>query len=439
MQSITSEMLKSFSEDYHSNPQARLMTAACSKTELPQLACSPADAALLQDTFSVQVKTHGITNQKQSGRCWLFASMNVMREKVIEACSLEGFELSGNYLAFYDKLEKINYFLGDVINTADLPIRDRTLDHILSGMQDGGQWDMMVSIIKKYGIVPASVMPETYQSCHTRYFTQQVNTKLRHDAIRLRKCVLDGGDAEALRMEMLSEYYRMLCISFGEPPAEFDFAYRDKEDVYHVDAGLTPREFYDRYVGIALEDYVSIIHSPTTDKPYYRTFTVRHLGNVAEDTIRYLNLPMEELKALTIRQMQDGEPVWFGSDCGKFSQREDGIWDPGCFLYEELFGGISMGMTKEERLDYRESAMNHAMMLCGVNLNAQGLPDRWKIENSWGEDAGRKGYYVASDAWFDAFTYQVVINKKYLNAAQLAALGTEPIELEPWDPMGTLA
>lgn len=438
--SITDAMIDRFKQAYDADRGAKVRTAAASKSELGAIAFSPMDAAKLENTFSVEVKTRGITAQKQSGRCWLFASMNVMREIVAEKCNLDKFELSGNWLAFWDKLEKMNFFLEAAIDSAGLPVADRTLDWLMEGgVSDGGQWDMMVSIVKKYGIVPASVMPETYQSTHTRSMDQLLNMKLRKDAVELRALVQAGQDPAPRKQEMLAELFKALCICFGRPVDTFDFTYVDKDGQYHADYGLTPHSFYEKYIGLALEDYVSVIHAPTRDKPFGKTYTVKYLGNVVEGGIRYLNLPMETMKQLTLRQLQDGEPVWFGSDCGKFGSREDGIWDPDSFLYGEALGGLELTMTKEQRLDYRDSAMNHAMVLTGVNLDAAGRPDRWKIENSWGEDAGRKGYFVASDAWFEQFVYQTIIHKKYLDAAAQQALEAAPIELAPWDPMGTLA
>lgn len=437
---ITPALIERFKQEYDADPGAKVRTAAASKSELPHIAFSPMDAARLENTFSVEVKTRGVTAQKQSGRCWLFASMNVMREVVAEKCGLDKFELSGNWLAFWDKFEKMNFFLEAAIDSAALPVADRTLDWLMAGgISDGGQWDMMVSIVKKYGVVPASAMPETWQSTHTRSMNSMLNMKLRKDAIELRKLVQAGQNPIPRKEEMLGELFKALCICFGRPVEQFDFTYVDKNGEYHADYGMTPHSFYDKYIGLALEDYVSVIHAPTRDKPFGRTYTVKYLGNVVESGVRYLNLPMETMKALVIRQLKDGEPVWFGSDCGKYASREDGIWDPASFLYGEALGGLDLAMTKEDRLDYHDSAMNHAMVLTGVNLDADGVPNRWKIENSWGEEAGRKGYFVASDAWFGEFVYQAILHKRYLDEAAQKALEEQPAQLAPWDPMGTLA
>ena len=438
-QGLTTDDISRFEEKYAGSALCRAMTNALYKHSVKDAAFCHAGLASSQYAFSIDIPTLPVTNQKASGRCWIFSALNVLREVTAKKCNLDKFELSQNYTAFWDKFEKINFFLESVLDCADLPVADRTLDWVLNGINDGGQWDMMVSIVKKYGIVPASVMPETEQSCGTAELMRLLNTKLRKDAVELRALAAAGGDTAARKDEMLAEMFKTLCICFGRPVDRFDFEYTDKDGVYHVDRGLTPVSFYEKYIGLALEDYVSVIHAPTQDKPFGQTYTVKYLGNVVEGTVRHLNLPMDQVKALVIAQLKAGEPVWFGSDCGKFGSRDNGIWDPDCFMYGEVLGGMDLDMTKAERLDYRDSAMNHAMVLCGVNLDENGKPNRWKIENSWGENAGRKGYFVASDAWFDQFVYQAVVNKKFLNQDQQQALAAEPVELAPWDPMGSLA
>lgn len=436
---VTKEFLEDCQKRCDENPVFDTLSCAVSKADLSDASYDGNRGRKLPMTFSIDLCSSAVTNQKSSGRCWIFAAMNVLREAVAKNCGMEEMELSQNYIAFWDKFEKINYFLESVIDSADLPVGDRTLDWILQGLGDGGQWDMIVGIVKKYGVVPKAAMPETYQSSNTGTMNRMLNMKLREDAIELRAIVKEGKDPSARKDEMLFEMYQALCICFGTPPKTFDFEYRDKEKAFHADYNLTPHAFYEKYVKVDLEDYVSVINAPTSDKPYGKAYTVKYLGNLVEGTIRYLNVPMETLKDLVIRQMKDGEMVWFGSDCGKYGDRTFGIWDQESFRFGELLGGLSYGLTKEERLDYRDSAMNHAMVITGVNLDENGAPNRWKIENSWGEDRGQKGYYVASDKWFDAFTYQVVIHKKYLTDEQRQALEAEPIVLEPWDPMGSLA
>ena len=266
--------------------------------------------------------------------------------------------------------------------------------------------------------------------------------KLREDACILRKLHGEGQTLDALRTrkaEMLNEVYRLLCICLGEPPKTFTFEYRDADDHFHRETGLTPKRFFEKYVGVDLSDYVSLINAPTADKPYGRSYTVRYLGNVKEGRpVRYLNLPIEELKKAAIAQMQDGQPVWFGCDVGKCSERDSGIMDLDIRSLEDLLD-TRFTMTKAERLDYGQSLMTHAMVFQGVNLNENGKPNRWRVENSWGKEPGKDGYYLMTDRWFDEYMYQVVVNKKYLTPEQLAAYNAEPIALEPWDPMGSLA
>lgn len=441
-QSITIEDLSNYQTCYDENTLAGVMTRALNKNPISSIAV--VSEALTKDkmNFSIDIPTMSCTNQKASGRCWLFAGLNVLREMIAKKCQIQEFELSQNYTAFFDKFEKINYFLESVIDLADRSTDDRTLNWVLkTGVQDGGQWDMLVSVIKKYGLVPKDAMDETCASSATRDMNGLINTKLRQYAVRLQKMYREGTSTDELHKvkdQMLSEMYTFLCTCFGVPPKTFDFEYVDKDKQYHIVKSLTPASFYEAYVGDILDDYISIINAPTKDKPFDQTFTVAYLGNViGGNDIRYLNLPMDAFKQLVIASLQAGEVVWFGSDCGKFSHRDAGVWDDQAFDYESAFG-LSFEMSKEEMLDYGHSAMNHAMVITGVNLD-QGKPTKWKIQNSWGDAAGNKGYFVMSDSWFDKFVYQAVVHKKYLTSAQQDALKKEPIVLNPWDPMGSLA
>jgi len=394
-----------------------------------------------QFKFSIDIPTMSATNQMQSGRCWMFAACNVMREAIAKKYGLDSFELSQNYLTFYDKLEKINYMMNSCIAMVAKPADDRTLTWVLdTGVQDGGQWDMIVSVVKKYGIAPKSAMPETYASSHTMYMGQLINAKMRRFNADIRRLHAAHKDAkiEPLRAKVMSEMYLFLSDCLGVPPVKFDFEYVDKDKKYHCDRNITPLAFYHDYLGIDLDDYVSVINAPTADKPFGHVFTVAWLGNVQDgNDIRYLNLPMKEFKALVLSQLSDGQLVWFGCDCGKYGSRDTNIWDDKMFDYQSAFGS-SFEISKGDMLDNRHSSMNHAMVLCGVNL-IRNKPTKWKIENSWGTEHANKGYHVASDSWFDLLVYQAVINKKYLTAEQVKMLQTKPIVLNPWDPMGSLA
>ncbi|MHC5268264.1 C1 family peptidase [Enterococcus sp. LJL98] len=392
--------------------------------------------------FSIDLETGKVSNQAQSGRCWMFAALNTFRHKMLHDFKLKEFELSQNYTFFWDKYEKANYFYENILQTANEDLTSRKVAFLLqTPQQDGGQWDMIVSIFQKYGAVPKSVMPESYNSSHSSEINHYLNKKLRKDAILLRRLVAEGKSREEIQVikeSFLEEIYHFLAMSLGNPPTTFDFEYRDEEKNYHLDRQLTPQSFYAKYIGVNLDDYVSVINAPTADKPFNQSYTVEMLGNVVGGKeVRYLNVEMETFKALAIAQLERGESVWFGCDVGQSSTRDSGIMATEAFDVDALFE-INFEMTKGQRLDYGESLMTHAMVLTGVDL-IDGLPTKWKVENSWGEKVGEKGFFVASDAWMDEYTYQIVIHKDLLTVEQRAAFEATPTMLAPWDPMGALA
>lgn len=441
--SITLTQLEDFEKDFNRDPAKRVAQLAVTMNGVNQSATDPFTARRDRFQFLVELKTGHITNQKGSGRCWMFAALNTMRVEVMKKLNLEDFELSQNYLLFYDKLEKSNYFLESILETLDEPTNGRVIAHLLGApLNDGGQWDMLCNLVDKYGVVPKDAMPETACSSSTWEVTSYMTRKLREFACTLRTGYSEGKTVEQLRgmkETMLCSIYNMLSIAFGNPPKTFTFEARDKDKKFIRDVNMTGRSFYEKYIGWELSDYVSLINATTADKPFHRTFTVKFLGNVKEGRpVKYLNLPVEDLKRAAIRQMQDGAPVWFGCDVGKSSTRKTGIMDLMALRPDQLFG-VEFGMDKAQRLDYGDSLMTHAMVFQGVNLDENGNPDRWKVENSWGDEPGEKGYFVMSDDWFTEYTYQVVVHKKYLTDEQRAELDQAPIELEPWDPMGSLA
>ncbi len=439
--SISQQQLADWSADYNGCAQRRLATMALSKSDLSAVAYVPQNGFAMKQKFSVEIPTLEVTNQQASGRCWLFAATNVLRERIAKELNLEKFELSQSYLAFWDKFERANYFLESILETANLPADDRTVSFVLAtGVHDGGQWDMFANIVEKYGVVPKDVYNETYQSCHTNSMNHYLNRNLKICAAKLRAMVAEGrpeAEIQAAKSEMLGRVYGFLCSCYTEPPKTFDFEYVDKDKNYHIEKDMTPASFCEKYVGDLLKKTVSVIHAPTKDKPYHKTYTIRMLGNVVGGReVRHLNLTMDEFKAAVIAQMQAGKVVWFGSDVGKFGEREKGVWDDQSFD-AALLTGLDMEISKADALDYGFSAMNHAMVLTGVQLE-DGRPVRWKIENSWGDANGEKGYYVCSDSWFDQYVFQAAVEREYLG--DLAALADQtPAVLEPWDPMGTLA
>ncbi|MEB5970083.1 C1 family peptidase [Enterococcus gallinarum] len=442
MSEISKNTTEKFAEAYQQNNKQNALQRGVVKNGITASAETIQGHVNNVPVFSVDVTTGKVSNQKQSGRCWMFAALNTFRHKMLNAFNLKDFELSQNHTFFWDKYEKANYFYENVLATAQEPLSSRKVAFLLqTPQQDGGQWDMIVSIFQKYGVVPKAVMPESSNSSNSRDLNNYLNKKLRKDAGTLRQLVADGQSEAAIQEAkegMLQEIYNFLATSLGTPPETFDFEYRDEEKNYHIDRGLTPQTFYDKYVGVDLDDYVSIINAPTADKPYNKSYTVEMLGNVVGGKeVKYLNVDMETFKKLAIAQLEQGESVWFGCDVGQSSTRDSGIMALDAYDMNDLFD-IDFTMTKAQRLDYGESLMTHAMVLTGVDI-VDGKSTKWKVENSWGEKVGTNGFFVMSDEWMDEYTYQIVIRKEFLTAEQLAAFEAEPQVLAPWDPMGALA
>ncbi len=442
MSEISKNTTEKFAEAYQQNNKQNALQRGVVKNGITASAETIQGHVNNVPVFSVDVTTGKVSNQKQSGRCWMFAALNTFRHKMLNAFNLKDFELSQNHTFFWDKYEKANYFYENVLATAQEPLSSRKVAFLLqTPQQDGGQWDMIVSIFQKYGVVPKEVKQDSSNSSNSRDLNNYLNKKLRKDAGTLSQLVADGQSEAALQEAkegMLQEIYNFLATSLGTPPETFDFEYRDEEKNYHIDRGLTPQTFYDKYVGVDLDDYVSIINAPTADKPYNKSYTVEMLGNVVGGKeVKYLNVDMETFKKLAIAQLEQGESVWFGCDVGQSSTRDSGIMALDAYDMNDLFD-IDFTMTKAQRLDYGESLMTHAMVLTGVDI-VDGKSTKWKVENSWGEKVGTNGFFVMSDEWMDEYTYQIVVRKEFLTAEQLAAFEAEPQVLAPWDPMGALA
>lgn len=443
MHSLEQDFTDKLYAAYEANSKYAAIENAISHNGL--LASLEKRSAAVENTpvFSLDLTKDKVSDQKASGRCWMFAALNTFRHKMIAGFQLEDFELSQAHTFFWDKYEKSNWFLEQVIATADQELTSRKVKFLLdTPQQDGGQWDMVVSLFEKYGVVPKSVYPESISSSNSRELNQILNKLLRQDAQILRELAAEGAESAELQTkkeELLQEVFNFLAMNLGLPPRQFDFSYRDKDNHFHSESGLTPLTFYQKYVDLKLADYVSIINAPTADKPYGRSYTVEMLGNVVgSKPVRYLNVEMNRLKELAIAQMHAGETVWFGSDVGQSSNRKTGVMAEGMHDFTASMD-IRLTQNKAGRLDYSESLMTHAMVLTGVDLDENGKAKKWKVENSWGEKVGNKGYFVASDAWMDEYTYQIVVRKEFLTAAELAAYEAEPLVLAPWDPMGALA
>ena len=442
MKEIKKEHLDELLEEYKQDKTCTIARHALSNQDIAVASASKDTVSQMDFNFDINIKTMSVNNQKASGRCWIFAACNGIRELIGKKIGVGSFKLSQSYIAFYDKLEKLNYVLEALIETIDSDYDDRTVQFLVqNGIGDGGQWDMLVNVVEKYGICPKNAFVETYTSNNTRILNSLLNAELRRFASESRKVKAEKGmkAVEELKESYMKRFYRALVTCYGVPPKSFDLKYTDDKGNFQIVRGFTPKSFYDKYVGNRLNDFVSCINAPTKSKPFYKSYTVKYLGNVAGGKIvKHLNLPMERLKELILAQLKDNKIVWFGSDVSSYGDRMRGVWDDREFDYKSLLD-LDIKMDKGESLDFRSSAMNHAMCITGVAFDEKGKPTKWKIENSWGNDRGRDGYFMMSDTWFDQFTYQAVIDKKYLTKEELEAYNAEPVELKPWDPMGSLA
>ena len=391
-------------------------------------------------TFSTKLDDWKATNQKSSGRCWLFATLNLFRPGTMKKMNVKEFEFSQAHIHFWDKFERSNHFLEAIIETSDRAVDDRTIHFLLSDpIGDGGQWNMAMNLIRKHGLVPKSAYPESNSSSSTRWMNSILKDILRSTASELREIIGSGGtveDARTHKESRMKDIWRVLCIHLGTPPESFDWQWRDKDKEFHRRGKITPQEFAEEFVDIDWEDYVCIVNDPRNE--YYRTYTVEYLQNVAGGPpVVYLNVPSDEMKSITQKILEDGLPVWMGCDVGKQMDRKRGLWDANLFETNELYG-VDYGMSKADRLRYGQTMMTHAMLFTGVDV-VDGKPRRWRVENSWGDDSGEKGFYTMNDSWYDEHMFEIATARKYLSEKMLDGLETEPTVLDAWDPMGSLA
>ena len=441
---ILLKTITEFRKSTDANPQVRLARNAAVRGDVMDLAMDWEAFRRIDHTFSdIVTGQMKVTNQKSSGRCWGFAGLNLFRIYLGRKYNLKKFEFSQNYFIFCDKLEKSNYFLENIIKTADEPLDGRLVMHLLTDpIQDGGQWHMFVNLIEKYGVLPQTEMPESFQSSQSMRMNRMITRKLRGFAKDLRAIYEKGADTKKLRVmkeDMLRTIYQMLTICLGSPPEKFEWQIRDKDKKFHRFEKLNPKQFYKEHVGLDLNDYVCLINCPMSDKSYNEIYTVDYLGNVVEGSIiRYLNLPSKRLKEVAAASIKDDHPVWFGCDVGKHFHRNLGVMDMDIFDFE-LFYSTDFPMTKTDRLEFGDSQMTHAMLFTGVDLDGRGHPRKWQVENSWGEKRSDKGYDIMTDSWFDEYNYEVVVYKNYITKDEFSVYQKDPVVLPPWDPMGALA
>ena len=442
---ILKKTLNSFRKNTLANPQVRLARNASIRNEVIELTMDWEHFRKIDHSFSDIVSGEmPATNQKSSGRCWGFAGLNLFRIYLGRKHNLKDFQFSQSFFMFWDKLEKSNYFLESILKTTDLHWSSRLVMHLLDNpIQDGGQWDMWVNLINKYGVVPQSEMPESYSSSKSMRMNRMITRKLREFAKQLRESSQNSSSdsqLQSMKTDMLEEIYQMLTIHLGTPPNSFDWQIRDKKQSFSRFEKLTPQSFYSNHVGLNLDEYVCLINCPMSDKEYNKVYTVEMLGNVVEGhSIRYLNVESNTMKQAAINSLKNGDPVWFGCDVSKHFHRDLGVMDIALFDFDSFYG-TKFGMDKAARLEYGDSQMTHAMLFTGVDLDSKGNPLKWRVENSWGDKGGNKGYHIMTDLWFDEYNYEVVVHKSCLSDDLVEIFETsEAISLKPWDPMGALA
>jgi bleomycin hydrolase len=437
---LNAQDLELFRKDFSASPAYRLAQNAVTRVTVDDVAINREIINTTEHSFSTLLDDWKVTNQQRSGRCWLFAGLNLLRVGAMQKMGLKDFEFSQNYAMFWDKIERANYFLEAVIETADRDIDDRTVAFLLdAAAEDGGQWNMFVAIVRKHGLVPKAFMPETQSSSDTGRMNSALRRLLRQGAKSVRTACARGAEAaRAEKADVLRVIYRALCIHLGTPPDQIDWQWTDKDREFHRDGVLTPQEFAARYVDLPIDDYVCLVHDPRPSSPAGRTFTVQYLGNVlGAPPVSYLNVDMALIKDVAARALERGEPVWFGCDVGKMMSNEYGVWDANLYDLPSVYD-TAFTFDKADRLIYHETQMTHAMLFTGVDV-LDGVTRRWRVENSWGPDKGKDGFYTMNDSWFDEYVFEIAARRDALPDALRQALDAEPIVLPAWDPMGALA
>lgn len=431
---IDEGMLARIRSGYAGTPEQRAVKNALASNAISALAVNADNLAMCDTHFSDRVATRGITNQRSSGRCWLFTGLNVLRSKMIQKYDLGDFELSQNYCSFHDLLEKSNLFLQAMIDTRALPLDDRKVEWLLKNpIGDGGQFTGVSNLVMKYGVVPKEAMPETYQSENTSQMLGVLKLKLREYALELR--ALKPAAAAERKTEQLTEIYRILVECLGVPPAEFEWTMRDKEGKVLSTARYTPRSFYDTFIGEDLEhNYVMVMNDPSRE--YGKVYEIEYDRHVYDgENWLYVNLPVERIKQMAIASIKDNTAMYFSCDVGKFLDRTKGVLDIANTDQASLFA-TSFPMDKRDRIRTFASGSSHAMTLVAVDLDGEGAPRKWMVENSWGPTSGYKGHLIMTDEWFDEYMFRVVVEKKYVPSDILELLAREkPTLLPAWDPM----
>ncbi len=431
---IDAAMLEKLRSGYTGSSEQKAVKNALASSSIAILAINGDNLAMCDTHFSHRVKTRGITDQKSSGRCWLFTGLNVLRAKMIEKHNLASMEFSQNYCSFYDLLEKSNLFLQAIIDTRNLAFDDRKVEWLFKNpIGDGGQFTGVSNLVMKYGLVPKEVMPETYQSNNTRHMRTILALKLREYGLALRNVNSDKA-AASLKVEQLTEIYRILVECLGVPPTEFEWTHRNRKGEVVSTEKYTPKSFYDKFIGEDLEgNYIMIMNDPTRE--YGKVYEIEYDRHVYDgENWLYINLPIERIKEMAIASIKDNTAMYFSCDVGKFFDRQKGTLDLANFDHESLFR-TSFPMNKRERIQTYASGSSHAMTLIAVDLDDTGKPRKWMVENSWGLKSGYKGNLIMTDEWFNEYMFRLVVERKYVPQDVLDMLNQQPIMLPAWDPM----
>ncbi|MBR5864342.1 MAG: C1 family peptidase [Alistipes sp.] len=430
---ISEDMLSRIRQGYTATPEQKAVKNALASNSMATLAINADNLTMIDTHFSHRVTTHGITDQQGSGRCWLFTGLNVLRAKMISKYDLPSFEFSQNYNSFYDLLEKSNLFLQAMIDNRDLPLEDRKVDWLMkNAIGDGGQFTGVSNLIMKYGVVPKSAMPETFQSNNTSQMANILRLKLREFGLELRE--LKPAKAAERKEEMLTEIYSILVKCLGVPPTEFEWARYDKEGNLVSKKTYTPKSFYEEYIGEDLEkNYIMVMNDPSRE--YNKVYEIEYDRHVYDgENWLYINLPIERIKPMAIASIKDNTAMYFSCDVGKFIDRTKGTLDIANFDYASLFN-TSFPMDKKQRIQTFSSGSSHAMTLIAVDLDEHGVAKKWMVENSWGVSSGYEGNLIMTDEWFNEYMFRVVLERKYVPEDILRLLEQEPILLPAWDPM----
>ena len=436
---ISAEMMQQLKKNYGGSGADKALRNILVNNSPAKLAMNYENANAFDSHFSHRVVSRAVTDQKSSGRCWMFTGMNVLRNKAIRAHNLPAdFQFSQAYTFFYDQLEKSNLFLQAVIDTYKKPFDDQEVEWLFKNpLGDGGQFTGIANLVVKYGLVPSDVMPETYNTNNTGSISSLLRLKLREFGLELRETAAQKGmtadKLNARKTEMLGTVYRMLALTMGEPPTEFTWTERDAKGNVVSTERYTPQSFYEKYAKTDFSKSFMVMNDPT--RPYYKVYEIQYDRHVYDgDNWRYLNLPMEDIAPMCIASIKDSTMMYFSCDVAKFLDRDKGFMDPNNYDYGSLFG-TTFGMNKEQRVRTFASGSSHAMTLCAVDLDANGKPLKWMVENSWGSNSGHNGFLIMSNDWFNEYMFRVVLEEKYIPAHLRALFDTKPEMLPAWDPM----